>query len=88
MIEIPKELGYYMPGEWEKHSAVWLAWPYGSITFIKNLKEVEEDYCKIIKILQDSENVNLIVLNNTEKERIIVKLLQNQVGLSFLIHPK
>ncbi len=81
MIEIPKELGYYMPGEWEKHSAVWLAWPYGSITFIKNLKEVEEDYCKIIKILQDSENVNLIVLNNTEKERIIVKLLQNQVDL-------
>ena len=81
MIEIPKELGYYMPGEWEKHSAVWLAWPYGSITFIENLKEVEEDYCKIIKILQDSEGVNLIVLNNTEKERIIIKLLQHQIDL-------
>ena len=49
MLEIPKELGYYMPAEWEKHSAVWLAWPYGKITFPNILKDVEEKYCEIAK---------------------------------------
>ena len=52
MLEIPKELGYYMPAEWEKHSAVWLAWPYGKITFPNILKDVEEKYCEIIKALE------------------------------------
>ena len=70
MIETPKELGYYMPGEWEKHSAVWLAWPYGDITFPGILDEVEKKYCEIIKSLEGSEKVKLIVLNEEEKNRI------------------
>ncbi len=70
MIEIPKELGYYMPAEWEKHSGVWLAWPYGEITFPNILDEVEKSYCQIIKSLEGSEKVKLIVLNNKEKDRV------------------
>jgi len=70
MIEIPKEFGYYMPAEWEKHSAVWLAWPYGDITFPNILDSIEKTYCQIIKALEESEKVKLIVLNNFEKERI------------------
>jgi agmatine deiminase len=70
MIEIPKELGYYMPGEWEKHSAVWLAWPYGDITFPNILKDIEEKYCEIIKSLIESEKIKLLVLNEREKSRI------------------
>jgi len=70
MIKIPKELGYYMPAEWEKHSAVWLAWPYGDITFPNILNEIEQSYCQIIKAIEDSEKVKLIVLNESEKERI------------------
>lgn len=73
MLEIPKELGYYMPAEWEKHSAVWLAWPYGKKTFPNILKKIEEDYCKIIKLLE-SEKIKLLVLNEKEKERITKKL--------------
>jgi agmatine deiminase len=70
MLEIPKELGYYMPAEWEKHSAVWLAWPYGNITFPKILGDIENNYCQIIKSLLISEKIKLIVLSESEKERI------------------
>jgi len=70
MIETLKELGYYMPAEWEKHSAVWLAWPYGDITFPNILEEIEKTYCEIIKTILKSEEVKLIVLNDIEKKRI------------------
>ncbi len=28
MENTPRELGFRMPAEWEKQSAVWLQWPY------------------------------------------------------------
>ena len=90
MISIPKELGYYMPDEWEKHSAVWLAWPYGNITFPNILNEIENTYCEIIKKLEDSERINLIVLNEAEKERISKHLTKYGVdknNITFYIVP-
>lgn len=65
----PKELGYYMPAEWEKHSAVWLAWPYDMTTFPDMIPEIEKSYCHILKALEGSEKVNLIILAG-ERERI------------------
>ena len=66
-----------MPAEWEKHSAVWLAWPYDKITFgslnqkdnklnPERLAKVEKEFIKIIDALADSEQVNLIVKNKKE----------------------
>lgn len=85
MIEVPKEFGYYMPAEWEKHSAVWLAWPYGDITFPGILDYIEKNYCQIIKALEGSEKVKLIVLNNSEKERVIKVLSNYQINLDNII---
>jgi agmatine deiminase len=48
MIKTPKELGFTMPAEWEKHSAVWLAWPYDETTFPGLIPNVEKKYCEII----------------------------------------
>lgn len=69
MEKTPKELGFYMPGEWEKHSAVWLAWPYDNTTFPDFIPEIEKSFCQIIKSLEGSEKVNLIVLEDS-KEKI------------------
>jgi len=69
MVKKPKELGFYMPAEWEKHSAVWLAWPYDDTTFPNLIPEIEKIYCNILKSLEESEKVNLIVLPK-DKERI------------------
>jgi agmatine deiminase len=69
MLQTPKELGFYMPAEWEKHSAVWLAWPYDNTTFPDLIPDIEKSYCQIIKSLEGSEKVNLII-RPEEKERI------------------
>ncbi len=80
MNEKPKELGFYMPAEWEKHSAVWLAWPYDNTTFPNLVPEVEKTYCQIIKSLEESEKVNLIVLDK-DKERVKKILADAELNL-------
>lgn len=70
MMVIPKELGFYMPAEWEKHSAVWLAWPYDKTTFPNIVEDIEKIYCQIIRALEGSEKVNLIVLNNETQKKV------------------
>lgn len=85
MIQIPKELGYYMPAEWKKHSAVWLAWPYGVITFPKILPIIEKKYCEIVKALIGSEKVKLIVLNTKEKNRIEKMLSKYGIDIKDII---
>ena len=85
MINTPKELGYSMIAEWEKHSAVWLAWPYDNNSFPSIINEVEKSYCQIIKALESSEKVNLIVLNKVEKNRIKKILIDFGININNII---
>ena len=64
MIEIPKELGYYMPGEWEKHSAVWLAWPYDETTFPNLIPDIEKSFC------ENNVNTNFVVSESSKDVKI------------------
>lgn len=52
---------FIMPAEWEKHEAVWLAWPYDESTFPNRVEKVEKVYCQIIKALEDGEQIYLLV---------------------------
>lgn len=76
MIATPKQLGFVMPAEWEKHSAVWLVWPYEKTTFPKGIENTEKTFCEIIKALGESENVELIILDGKMRNRT-KKLLKN-----------
>lgn len=60
----PKAQGYIMPAEWESHSAVWLAWPHDVTTFVQGIAKAELTFCDIIKALEGSERVELMVLND------------------------
>mgnify|MGYP001264904480 FL=1 len=79
MSKNPKELGFYMPAEWEKHSAIWLAWPYDNTTFPNSIPEIEKIYCRILKSLEESEKVNLFVL---EKDKKRIKKILEDSGLN------
>jgi agmatine deiminase len=85
MIEIPKELDFYMPAEWEKHSAVWLAWPYDDTTFPGMVSDAEKIYCQIIKALESSEKVNLIVLNTKKQNEVEILLKSFEVNLNNVV---
>jgi agmatine deiminase len=65
----PSELGYRMPAEWEKHDAIWLAWPHDPTTFPDRVQKVEQTYVEIVKNISESETVNLFVKNDKMKAK-------------------
>ncbi len=71
----PRELGYAMPAEWERHDALWLAWPYDPTTFPDRVELVESVYAQILEAIHESEIVNLFVKDDDMKARV-VKLLE------------
>jgi agmatine deiminase len=77
----PLELGYRMPAEWEKHDAVWLAWPHDPTTFPSRVGKAEEIYVQIVKLIHEGECVNLFVKNNKMKNRATA--LFREAGVNF-----
>ncbi len=71
-----------MPAEFEKHSAVWLVWPTDDITFINRLPKAQEDMAKIIKNISESEQVELLVLNEDVKKLAEDMLNKEQANLA------
>ena len=88
MAKKPKELGYRMPAEWEKHEGTWLAWPKDPDTFPKGIIEpVEEAYIKIISALAKGEKVNLLADNEETKSKILSMLPSKENVLIYPIKP-
>ena len=65
----PCELGYRMPAEWEKHDAIWIAWPHDPSTFPFRVDKAEQTYVQIVKHIHQSEHVNLFVKATQERAR-------------------
>jgi agmatine deiminase len=65
----PRELGFRMPAEWEKHDAVWIAWPHDPTTVPDRVEKVEQTYVEIVKAIHASEQVNLFVRDGAMKKK-------------------
>jgi agmatine deiminase len=65
-----REQGFHMPAEWEKHDAIWLAWPHDPTTFPNRVERVEAVYVQIIEAIHEGEQVNLFVNNNHIKKKV------------------
>lgn len=68
-----------MPAEWDPHHAVWLAWPHDPLTFPDRVPQAEDTYADIIAAVHASEIVNLLVLDEPMRERVLRKLKKRQV---------
>ena len=66
-----REQGFRMPAEWEKHEAIWLAWPHDPTTFPNRVEKVEAVYVQIIREIHEGEQVNLFVTDNFIKKKAI-----------------
>lgn len=87
MSATPKELGFKMPAEWEKHSAIWLSWPHDPQSF-PHLEKAEDAFADFIKEICTSETVNLQVLNEVMQDRAAQKLEERGVDLDLInFHP-
>lgn len=77
----PRESGYSMPAEWEKHDAVWLAWPHDTTTFPDRVKKVEEVYAQIIGEIHERDDVNLFVKDDAMKAKVVELLDKKDINL-------
>lgn len=85
--EIIKEK-FLMPGEWEKHSATWLAWPNDDDYFEDKIDDIKNTYIKIISALHMGEMVKILVLNEEIEKEVRISLEKAQVDLSKIIFYK
>jgi len=81
LSETPKNMGYFMPAEWERHDGTWMSWPYDPVTFPNRVKKVESAYVKMILALSKNEAVNLFVTDLKMKEKVRKLLKQKGVDL-------
>ncbi len=77
-----RELGFVMPAEWQRHTAIWLAWPYDPTTFPDRVERVEQTYVQIVKEIHESEEVNLFVIDEPTKKKAAAMFKQAGIDLS------
>lgn len=70
-----------MPGEWEPHSATWLAWPHFEGDWPGKFEPIPWVYAEIIRHLVRHERVELVV-NNAAAARKARKILERADALS------
>jgi agmatine deiminase len=80
-VATPKQLGFIMGAEWEKHSDVWLAWPHDETTFPKRIPKAETVFVKIIKTIYESETVKLLVTDEVMKKHVTDMLHKSDVDI-------
>jgi agmatine deiminase len=69
LTSTPRDLGYRMPAEWDRHEATWLAWPHNPKDWPGKFQAIPWLYAEIVRLLARSERVNLIVQDAKEERR-------------------
>jgi len=77
-----REQGFCMPAEWEKHDAIWLAWPYDPTTFPDRVERVESTYVQIVKEIHEGEEVNLFVIDEPTKKKATKMFKASNIDLT------
>lgn len=76
----PSSLGYRMPAEWHSHSGTLLSWPQNAETWPdERLPRVEKVYVNIIKALYKHERIQLLVNDQSLKQRVLDLFEENQI---------
>jgi agmatine deiminase len=84
MNKTPKQSGFRLPAEWEKHEAIWLSWPYDKVSFPDRVAIVEDRFVEIIRAIHKSERVELLVTDEKMKIRAARKLENMKVDLKLV----
>ena len=88
--DMPAELGYTMPAEWEPHAATWLGWPHNVSDWPGKFEVIPWVYGEMIRKISAGENIRLIVRH--EKDKQFARHVFKSVGvdlrkIQFVTHP-
>ncbi|MCA9264171.1 MAG: agmatine deiminase family protein [Planctomycetales bacterium] len=75
----PRQLGYYLPAEWEPHQATWVSWPHNRETWPGCFFEAEREFAQMVGALAPSELVRINV-QDAEHERHAAEMLRQIAG--------
>ena len=88
--QTPRELGYYFPAEFAKHSATWLSWPHKEASWPGKIETIFPVYAEFVKLLAEDEQVNINIIDDAMKMKALGYL--NKAGadlnrIRFFFHP-
>lgn len=86
----PKELGYYFPAEFAKHTATWLSWPHKDASWPGKLQTIYPIYSQFIKLIAEGERVHINVPDEKMKAKAVQHLEKAHVNLDniqLFLHP-
>ena len=64
----PAGLGYSMPAEWEKHEAIWLAWPHHEADWPDKMDAIRWVYGEMVRKISPGEPVRMLVRHQAEQK--------------------
>jgi len=65
----PRDLGYRMPAEWDRHEATWLAWPHNHEDWPGKFQAIPWVYAEIVRLLSAHELVHILVNDAKAEQR-------------------
>ncbi len=77
----PRDLGYRMPAEWERHQGTWIAWPHNQDDWPGRFEAIPWVFADIIRHLSHAEDVNIIVQGTLERDAARKALNQCHLSL-------
>ena len=86
----PADAGFFMPAEWDRHEATWLAWPHNANDWPGKFEIIPWIYAEMIKKIAGGETVRLLVRHRQEKQLARQILLKSGVNLrhvQFIVCP-
>src|SRR5271163_4283161 len=67
--QLPRELGYKMPAEWEPHEGTWLGWPANATDWPGKFAAIPWIYAEIVRLLSQREQVHILVNSRSAQQR-------------------
>ena len=86
----PRELGYYFPAEFDRHTATWLSWPHKEASWPGKIQSIYPYYSQFVKELAKGEDVRINVKDEAMKTFATGHLVRAGVNMDrvqFFFHP-
>ena len=84
MNQLPAELGYRMPAEWEPHEATWIAWPHNRDDWPGKFPAIAWAYAEIVRHLHQAEPVHVLVNDERAERQRLIQTIRYTVNSDLL----